>query len=291
MEVDLPYRAPIAWERLIAFLAARAAPSVEAADGDAYARTVCIDGHAGVIRVARSTNAGADAPALMLQMTPSLGPVADRVVTRTRQLFDLDADTNAIEAHLAAAELAPRERLRPGLRVPGAFDPFELAVRAVLGQQVSVAGASTLMSRFTAKFGEAIETGHASLTHLAATAERIANGTVEDIRSIGLPAVRAATIQRLACAVAQEKILIAPGADPSVVMEQLCEIPGIGPWTSGYIAMRALRWPDAFPASDLVLRRNAGAATPRELLQQAERWRPWRAYAAMQLWSGINDSA
>jgi AraC family transcriptional regulator of adaptative response / DNA-3-methyladenine glycosylase II len=215
----------------------------------------------------------------------------DRVVVRTRELFDLDADTTAIEAFLADAGLAPRGRLRPGLRVPGAFDSFELAVRAILGQQVSVAGASTLMSRFTAKFGESVATDHPTLDHLAATAERVADSTSDEIRSIGLPNARASTIHRLAREVATGRLVIEPGVDATAVMNQLTEIAGIGPWTSGYIAMRALRWSDAFPASDLVLRRNAGAATPRALLENAERWRPWRAYAAMQLWSGINDPA
>jgi AraC family transcriptional regulator of adaptative response / DNA-3-methyladenine glycosylase II len=291
LKVDLPYRPPIAWDRLLAFLAARAAPSVEAAGADGYARTVRVGPYAGVIRVARSTNARRGDSRLILVMSPSLAPVIDEVVARARDLFDLDADTTAIETQLAVAGLAPPERLRSGLRVPGAFDSFELAVRAILGQQVSVAGASTLMSRFTAKFGEPFATDHPTLNHLAATANRTADATVPDIRSIGLPVARATTIHRLAREVVEGRLRIEAGVDAMAVMEQLTEIPGIGPWTSGYIAMRAMRWSDAFPASDLVLRRSAGAATPRALLESAERWRPWRAYAAMQLWSGINDLA
>jgi AraC family transcriptional regulator of adaptative response / DNA-3-methyladenine glycosylase II len=293
MYVELSYHPPLQWERLLGFLGARAAPSVEVAGPDGYARTVSAGGAVGVIRVTRpeSVGDGTCAPVLRLEVSESIAPASREIVARVRQLLDLDANTAAIESTLADAGLAPIDRLRRGLRVPGAFDPFELAVRAILGQQVSVKGASTLMARLTAKFGERITTDHPGLDHLPATAERIAAAGIADIRAIGLPVARATTIQLLAREVAEGRVVLAPEVDVPGTMDRLMSIPGIGPWTAGYIAMRALHWPDAFPASDLVLRRNAGASTPAELLRNAERWRPWRAYAAMQLWSGINDAS
>ncbi|MEO7086894.1 MAG: AlkA N-terminal domain-containing protein [Gemmatimonadaceae bacterium] len=261
-----------------------------AAGADGYARTVIADGTPGVIRVAKSEKGKHTQPALLLTMSPPLRSSADLIARRVRDLFDLDADSDAIEAQLAAAGLARRERLRAGLRVPGAFDSFELATRAILGQQVSVASASTLMSRLTAKFGDGFETDHPSLTHLAATADRVAQASVAEIKSIGLSLARATTIHALACEIASGRLTIARGVAVPAAMEQLTAIPGIGPWTAGYIATRAMKWTDAFPSSDPILRRAAGTATPRELLASAERWRPWRAYAARQLWSGINDS-
>ena len=269
----------------MSFLSARAAPSVEHADANGYARTVCVGSAVGAISVRRTDGAHA----LLLEASESLAAAMPSIIPRIRQLLDLDADPEAIEKHLAESGLAPRERLRAGLRVPGAFDPFELVIRAILGQQVSVKGASTLMSRFTARFGERIDSGHPALTHLAATSDRVADASVDDIRAIGMPVARAATIQRVAQEMANQKIIIAAGEDLERVKAQLMALPGIGPWTAEYVAMRALHWTDAFPASDLVLRRNAGASTPAQLIRAAERWRPWRAYAAMQLWSGIND--
>jgi AraC family transcriptional regulator of adaptative response / DNA-3-methyladenine glycosylase II len=290
--IDLEYQPPIEWTRLLAFLAARAAPSVESAEGGGYARTVRVGGLSGVIRAARVDEADDGRSVVRLTVSDTLDPVLSEIVPQVRRLLDLDANPEAIESHLAAAGLAPRERLRRGLRVPGAFDPFELAIRAILGQQVSVKGASTLMSRFTAAFGEPIATDHPSLHHLAATPERVAGAGVPEIRAIGIPGARAATIQALAREMAAGRVVIGPNVDaPPVVMRELVRLPGIGPWTAEYIAMRAMHWADAFPASDLVLRRNAGASTPAQLIKAAEAWRPWRAYAAMQLWSGINEPA
>ena len=280
VRLTLSYRPPLAWDALLAFLSARAAPAVECVSGGVYARTMRVDGHVGVVRVSRP-RPRADEP-LQLEVSISLLPVLLPVVARVRRLFDLDAEPDAIATHLSKAGLTIRER---GLRVPGAADSFELAVRAILGQQVSVKGASTLMSRFTTAFGEPLVSDHALLTHLAATAERVAAASVMEIASLGMPRARATTIFELARRVASGELVIEAESDVRVLSRQLLDVPGIGPWTAEYIIMRAVHWPDAFPASDLVLRRVAGVSAA-QLLRRAEEWRPWRAYAAMHLWRG-----
>jgi AraC family transcriptional regulator, regulatory protein of adaptative response / DNA-3-methyladenine glycosylase II len=176
----------------------------------------------------------------------------------------------------------------PGLRVPGAFDGFELAVRAVLGQQVSVKGASTLAGRWARTFGTTIETPHPGLDRLAPTAEGMRTVAVHEIRALGLPGSRARCLEALARAVADRRVVLSTGANVEEQLERLAGLPGIGPWTAQYIAMRALHWPDAFPEGDLGLLRAAGVK-PKELRARAERWRPWRAYAAHYLWqsSGV----
>ncbi|HTE45330.1 MAG TPA: AlkA N-terminal domain-containing protein [Gemmatimonadaceae bacterium] len=288
VQLTLSYRPPIDWDALLGFLGARATPGVELVDANSYARTIRIDGHAGIVRVTRERPSGARRdtvifPVLHLEVSATLVPVLMQVCARVRQLFDLDAEPATIEAHLASS-LGPIRKIRPGLRVPGAFDGFELAVRAILGQQVSVRGATTLMSRLAATFGEAYAADMPGLARLAVTADRIADAGLARIKAIGLPATRAATIHSLARHVADGTLRIEPDADVRALTGQMTAIAGIGPWTAEYVAMRALHWPDAFPATDLVLRRNAGNITAAQLLKAADRWRPWRAYAAMQLW-------
>src|SRR5579862_8156308 len=184
----LSYRPPLDWRSMLAFLGARATPGVEVVDRNCYARTIRCGGHAGVLRV---TPAG---EALRMEVSAELLPVLTQVRARARQLFDLDTEPRAIERHLGASGLGLGGRLRRGLRVPGAVDGFELAVRAVVGQQVSVKGATTLMARLTCTFGDSVATGHAALSRLAVTAERIAQAQPSDVRAIGLPAARAATV-------------------------------------------------------------------------------------------------
>jgi AraC family transcriptional regulator of adaptative response / DNA-3-methyladenine glycosylase II len=290
VSLALSYRPPLAWDALLGFLGARATPGVESVDGDGYARTVCVDGHAGVISVRRPETlhvyrGKAEAlPVLHLEVSASLMPVLMQVSALVRRLFDLDAEPSRIGAHLSTSGLGPGSATHRGLRVPGCTDGFELAVRAVLGQQVSVKGATTLMGRLTATFGQTLATDHPRLTHVAATADRVAGASLPAIRAIGLPAARAATVHALATRVADGTLRLAPEADVRALGLELREIPGIGDWTAEYIIMRAVHWPDAFPASDLVLRRAAGNLTAARLIKTAERWRPWRAYAAMHLW-------
>jgi AraC family transcriptional regulator of adaptative response / DNA-3-methyladenine glycosylase II len=287
VRLALSYRPPLAWDALLAFLGARAAPTVESIQDGCYARTLSIDGHSGVIRVSRPRARAESAalPVLHLDVSASLLPVLLAVSARVRRLFDLDAEPERIVSHLSSSGFGPIRGEARGLRVPGAGDSFELAIRAILGQQVSVKGASTLMSRFTEAFGAAMETDHPQLTRLAATAVRVAQATPSAIAKIGLPLARATTIHTLATRVADGSLVIEPEADVRVLTRQLLDLPGIGPWTAEYIVMRAVHWPDAFPASDLVLLRSAGNLSPAKLLHAAEQWRPWRAYAAMHLWS------
>jgi AraC family transcriptional regulator of adaptative response / DNA-3-methyladenine glycosylase II len=219
-----------------------------------------------------------------MEVDASLMPALMPLRARVRHLFDLLAEPAAIEAHLMGAGLGPLDRRLRGLRVPGAFDGFELALRAILGQQVSVKGATTLMGRLVALLGDPVVTSEPALTRLTPSAERVAGERVERIRAIGLPAARAATIHALASEVAAGHLRIEPEADVPSLRRQLMELPGIGPWTAEYIVMRAVHWPDAFPASDLVLRRRTGMVSAAELIRAAEAWRPWRAYAAMRLW-------
>jgi len=275
--LTLSYRPPIDWAALLGFLAARATPGVEIVEDGVYSRTVMIDDHTGMLRVSH------DAAAIRVDVSPSLVPVLMQVCARVRHLFDLDAEPDRIDSHLSSAF---GRKLRRGVRVPGAFDGFELAVRAILGQQVSVRGATTLMARLVASLGSRVE-GRGSLDLVAPSAERVAAAKVAEIQAIGLPGARAATIHGLATAISRGELTISPDADVREMTRRMLELPGIGPWTAEYVAMRAAHWPDAFPSSDLVLRRNAGNLTAAQLERASEKWRPWRAYAAMHLW--LND--
>jgi AraC family transcriptional regulator of adaptative response / DNA-3-methyladenine glycosylase II len=180
---------------------------------------------------------------------------------------------------------------RTGLRVAGAVDGFELALRAVLGQQVSVRGASTLAGRLAALLGERLapELADAALTRLPVTAERLAEASESRVAGVGVPRARARTMIALARAVAEGGLELAPGADVARVRAELLAIPGIGEWTAEYVLMRAVRWPDAFPAGDLGLRKAAGGVGAAELRRRAERWRPRRSYAAAHLWQSLSD--
>jgi AraC family transcriptional regulator of adaptative response / DNA-3-methyladenine glycosylase II len=287
LTLTLAYRPPLAWRPLLAFLSARGTPGVEQIDGDTWSRVVRIDAHTGVIRVRPpgrgSALAGRDV--VLLEIDATLAPVLMPLCARVKHLFDLVAEPNAIERHLVRTGMGAIARPARGLRVPGAWDGFELAVRAILGQQVTVAGATTLMGRLTARFGERVASGSPEFTHLSPTAERLAEAGVDVIRAIGLPAARARTIHQLATLASDGALTLDGAVDVRKIMRTLLDVPGIGPWTAEYIAMRALHWPDAFPASDLVLRRAAGDLTTAQLTRRAEQWRPWRSYAAMHLWS------
>jgi len=262
----LPYREPLAFEELLAFLGARAIPGVERVGDGTYTRVVSSGAPGegpGTIAVRRSA-AGAH---LLVTIRGVGGADLFALVARVRALFDLDADPARIDAHLARDRvLGAAVRARPGLRVPGAWDPFEIAVRAILGQQVSVRAASMLAGRLVARFGRAVEGGTDGLTHLFPEPAALVDA---DIAAIGMPRARAEAIRGLARAVAGGEGLIEDS-------ERFTSLPGVGAWTAGYVAMRALRDPDAFPRGDVVLRRFERAS---------DSWRPWRAYAAMHLWT------
>lgn len=283
LALALAYRAPYDWEGVLRFLGARAMQGVEHVGDDAYHRTVHIGAHRGWVRVARAP----DRDALRVELPHHLAPVLPAVLGRLRNLFDLAARPDVINATLGADPvLAAFVGRTPGMRVPGAFDGFELAVRAILGQQVSVKAATTFGGRFATAFGDAVDTPFASLEKTAPTPARIAALQPADVAAIGIVAARARTIVAIATEVASGRLVLDPGADVDRTVAQLVQLPGIGPWTASYIAMRALRAPDAFPREDLVLRRRLGDCTPAQAASRAERWRPWRSYATMHLWSG-----
>ena len=207
------------------------------------------------------------------------------VVVRVKRLFDLGADPEAVRTQLEPDPLLAIAVARlPGLRVPGAFDGFELAVRAILGQQVSVRAATTLARRWAERFGEPIETPYPDLNRVTPDATRVAAASAAEIAALGIVGTRAQAIVQLAglACTGQLALGFAPRIEESV--EALQRIPGVGAWTAQYIAMRALQWPDAFPSGDLVLRKAAGMSEA-QLRARAQSWRPWRAYAAHYLWS------
>jgi AraC family transcriptional regulator of adaptative response / DNA-3-methyladenine glycosylase II len=276
----LHFRPPFHWAALLRFLGRRAIPGVEAVEQNCYRRTISLNDQSG------SLNVSLDEVGSALQVHISFPEPRwlFLIVERLRRMFDLGADPEEITAHLTAdPQLTNRVEAMPGLRVPGCWDGFELAVRAILGQQVSVAGASTLAGRLVRAFGTQISGGPPPLTHLFPAAEDLAEA---DLARVGLPQKRAETIRALARAVHEGRIVLSSVANVEVFQSRLRELPGIGSWTAQYVAMRALGDPDAFPASDLGLLRGASMTNERELAQRAENWRPWRAYAAMYLWQG-----
>jgi AraC family transcriptional regulator of adaptative response / DNA-3-methyladenine glycosylase II len=277
---QLDFRPPLAWEDLLGYLTLRAVPGVESVDAMGYRRTVAIGDARGWIEVSPARRGFA----LEVGVSPSLAPLIGAVLVRVKHLFDLGAAPDAVSALLSQDPLlAPAVKRLPGLRVPGAFDGFELAVRAVLGQQVSVKAATTLAGRWAAAFGEPIETPWPELDRLAPTAARMLEVTEDEIGALGVIGSRARCVLALARAVVERRVVLSAAAHVDEQIQSLLELPGIGPWTAQYIAMRALRWPDAFPDGDLMLLRAAGTGR-KELLARAEAWRPWRAYATHYLW-------
>jgi AraC family transcriptional regulator, regulatory protein of adaptative response / DNA-3-methyladenine glycosylase II len=278
--LKLGFRPPLAWLPLIQFLAGRAGSGTEQIDGVRYARSVRIGKHRGVICAAPIAS-----NLLGVQVAPSLLPVLPELRARLRRLFDLDANPGTIDTFLGGQrELREHLRRTSGLRVPGAIDGFELALRAVLGQQVTVKAATTIFGRFVEVFGSEVESPHPGVTRVAPQAADVANATLQQLIDRGLTQKRAESVRALARACADGFIQLDPPVDLAVMRGALQELPGIGPWTAEYVAMRALGDPDAFPHSDLGLLRAAAIESPKALLARAEAWRPWRSYAALHLW-------
>jgi AraC family transcriptional regulator of adaptative response / DNA-3-methyladenine glycosylase II len=284
--VRLAYRAPYDWPAIVDYLAARAIEGVEAVSAEAYARTLEVDGARGLVVVRPASGATLEAEIRISRLQALPG-----VIARIRRVFDLSADPAQIGAHLTLdPALAPLVAARPGLRAPGAWDGFELAVRAILGQQVTVVAARTLAGRLTAAHGERLDDPAAAaleLNRLFPTPERLAEA---DVAAIGLPRARGAAIAALAGRAAADPALFSPRADLTSAVAALAALPGVGEWTAQYIALRALREPDAFPHADLgLIRALAGPDGLRpsatQVLARAEAWRPWRAYAAQHLWA------
>lgn len=277
----LSYRPPYNWHGILKFLSARALKTVEYVSEDAYMRTVALGKSKGWIHVTQVP----DEHALQVKFTHSLAPVLPALLGRLRNLFDLNARPDLIAAHLQkSALLKPMIKKNPGLRVPGAFDGFELAVRAILGQQVTVKAATTLACRFAESFGGKFETPIPGLTHLSPAPEYVAEANVNDIARLGIVSTRAKSIIALAQAVTKGELQFEAGAKPGDFIAQLVQLPGIGSWTAHYIAMRALRWPDAFPKEDIAVRNNLGKVTARQAEEMSQHWRPWRSYAVLHIW-------
>ncbi len=291
LTLRLAYRPPFAWQELLAYLTRRAVPGVEWVDPErgSYGRTVDLGGKTGWVLVVPS----ARGHTLEIRTPARFADGLWTVLTRLRALFDLDANPACIDEHLGADPLlAGSVRAHPGLRVPGAWTPFELAVRAVLGQQVSVAGATTLAWRLAARFGEALSTPFDALHRLAPTPAVLAGAPAEEIAAVGLPRARAQTIRDLAAFAVRGELDFrsADGIDGAVAT--LRRVRGIGEWTAQYVAMRALRYPDAFPAADLGLRKALAPpgktlASEKEVAARSAPWRPWRAYAVLHLWQSL----
>lgn len=286
--IVLDVRSPFDKASAFAFLRARAVPGGEVFSGDIYRRGVSLQGLSGVIAVSPA----GDRDALIVDVASALSPCLMAIAAGVRRLFDSDADPSLIGAHLARDQrLAGRVARRPALRVMGAFDPFEWAVRAVLGQQISVRAALTIAARLLGKLGVPLSAGDDEHTPAFAwpDAARLADATEEALTSIGLTRARARTVLGLGRAVASGTLVLDRGADPAATREGLLALPGIGPWTAQYIEMRALGWPDAFPAGDLGLRKALGGVSTAECEALSQRWRPWRAYAAAHLWMGLAE--
>jgi AraC family transcriptional regulator of adaptative response / DNA-3-methyladenine glycosylase II len=284
--IRLPYRAPYDWQAMLAFLTARAIPGVESVRDGRYARTLSVGQARGLVMIEPG-----DGDYLKATLRFPKVEVWPAVIARVRRVFDLAADPAAIEAHLSEdPDLAPLVAARPGLRAPGAWDGFELAVRAVLGQQITVRAARVLAGKITAEHGARLEDEAANglgLTHFFPQPAALA---LADVETLAMPRARGRALVGLAAAAAADPELFGMRRSLDEAVAALRALPGIGEWTAQYIAMRALREPDAFPSADIGLMRalegpDGVRPTAPELLARAERWRPWRAYAASHLWA------
>lgn len=329
----LGYRPPYAWEGILRFLANRAIAGVESVTEQHYSRTVTMQGGPG----AREGQGGQDPHglvrgwvqvahvptknALAVTLSASLLPVLPGVLGRIRLLFDTNCEPAVIFQRIGSINQRLPGAVPLGLRLPGCYDPFEMAVRAVLGQQITVKAAGTLATRLASAFGTPLATPFPELTHTFPRAEDImalvgdashgdvrkatdapgsgavhkaagisgsASGRIEDsLGPLGIIGARARSIAALAHALVAGTVTLGPQANPEEAQKQLCALPGFGPWTAEYIAMRALAWPDAFPHTDYGVKKALAGMTPEEVLALGETWRPWRAYATIGLWASL----
>ncbi len=277
----LGFRPPLNWNAMLGYLAFRAIPGVEEIAGTTYRRSFRLGAAAGVLEVAPGKN-----PNTLEISIRASGPVPVRqIAARARRIFDLDADPSAIAAAFADDPLLSARLARAGsIRVPGAFDGFELGVRAILGQQISVKGATTIAGRVVRRCGDPMHPADESLTHYFPTPRALAGS---DLSGLGITGGRIATLKAFARAVETDRVTFAPGVSLESKVAELCTVSGIGTWTAHYIALRAVGEPNAFPSADLGLRKAAGNGVPIATLKLesiAEAWRPWRGYAALLLW-------
>jgi AraC family transcriptional regulator, regulatory protein of adaptative response / DNA-3-methyladenine glycosylase II len=282
--LQLSYRPPYDWAGILAFLRGRMIKDVEFVSDDSYGRTVRLGKSTGWIKVTHTP----EKRALLVEFTHSLMPVLPALLGRLRHLFDLTARPDLVAAHLMKDPRLKKGVVKnPGLRVPGAFDGFEMAIRAILGQQITVKAATTIAGRFAEAFGEKVATPFPELTRLTPLPRRVAKATVDEIASLGIISARARSIIALARAYSTGVLQLEAGANPAAAIAQLVTLPGIGPWTAHYIAMRALRWPDAFPKEDIAVRNNLGDVSAKQAEEMSQAWRPWRSYAVMHIWRNL----
>lgn len=293
MSLTLKAKGPSGWSSLFAFYEARTIPGIETATDGRYVRIMrTANGVAGVA----VTKAQGDT--VQIALTGAKVGELYAITRRVRRALDLDTDVAAVARALATDKtLAPALASTKALRLPGAWDPFELAVRAMLGQQISVKAARTLAGRIVARFGEGVPPNlrAAGVTHAFPAASAIADAAVADVTSLGLTTARAKALIGLAMAVARDPTIFAPAPSLHALIEKLCALEGVGPWTAHYIALRAFGESDAFPASDLGLRKAYGALSgvvpsAQELERRAEQWSPWRGYAAQTLWTYLSKT-
>jgi AraC family transcriptional regulator of adaptative response / DNA-3-methyladenine glycosylase II len=279
----LAYRPPYDVKGVVGFFAARCVAGVEAVDapGLSLRRTLAWQHQGQRIAGWLAGRFLPDRHEVEVAMSPSLAPAVGSVIQRLRQGLDLDADPASIDAALSALP-GPA-----GTRVPNGMDGWEIAVRVILGQQVSVAAARTLTARLVARFGESIATPFSDLTRLFPSARRLADAPAADIGTLGIVRQRVGALQALAREVAEGRIALHRGAPLATTLDALRALPGIGEWTVQLIAMRALAWPDAFPASDIGVMNALGTRDLKDVAARAEAWRPWRSYAVMRLWQSL----
>jgi AraC family transcriptional regulator of adaptative response / DNA-3-methyladenine glycosylase II len=286
--LTLAYRPPYAWDQMLTFLAARAVPGVECVVGGAYRRTVRLQTPSGAVLTGWfEVTHTPQAVGLCARMSASLWPVLGTVLSRIRGLFDLDADPVRIHADLASMASLRADWPVLGLRLPGCFDPFEMAVRAVLGQQISVKAARTLAQRMVLAFGEAVSDGPEGLSHCFPSAQALLalpGDLADHLGPLGITRTRARSIRALAQDVVDGQGWSDGSAEPAAACAALMRLPGIGAWTAHYLLMRVMGWPDAFLLGDVGVRKALSPRAPRGIAALAEGWRPWRSYAMINLW-------
>jgi len=289
IEISLSYRPPFDWQAMLEFLAYRSIPGVEQITPDSYARTIRLGGKVGDF----SAHFSKDVNEVVVKINFPDARALYQIVEKIRLLFDLNADSGEVASHFESdALLMPIVERFPGLRVPGCWDGFEVVVRAILGQQVSVKSASTLVARIAEKHGEGYNKGDAGLTRVFPDAGKLVEACFEGLGIIGQ---RINAIKAVANMVANDQMRIDSMTDSDDFVAKICQVKGIGEWTAQYIAMRALNDPNAFPHSDLILLRAAAssdkALTPKQLLERAMPWQPWRSYAVLLLWKQYSFNA
>ncbi len=288
LQLQLSYRPPLDWDGVLRFLAARCIAGVECVQGRRYARTIAVGDSQGVLVIEPGRGSS-----LKLRLRLTRLDTLPTIIARLRRQFDLDADPQVIGQQLCAdPALAKLVAARPGLRTPGAWDGFELAMRAILGQQITVASAIKLAGRLAADYGQPLAEPVDDFPQLIRLFPSAAELAAADLSQLPMPRARSRSLSAVAKAAAADPQLFAPKASLTTAIDALKQLPGIGDWTAHYIAMRELREPDAFPAADVGLMQaieklEGTRPSARQLLQRAESWRPWRAYAAQHLWGSL----